>query len=226
MPRHHPPDHAPQTLSITARQVSTDKHPQPLHPLQPNNTHTLTTQMPLPSPELSLSLDEYVRVLCAILDIPVYEGSVNEALHVLFTLYMEFKNNQVRRSSSFVFCCVTLAGEAGRRARLFRQCFAAQPLSAVPTSFASLDGPLSPPPLLPHSTSWVGRPAPSCTWGGRRAWRRRQGPSSRRQLPCVSVWLACTDVCKHAGWEAGLPGRASRRRGGAPQRRAGQPQST
>lgn len=31
-------------------------------------------QTPLPNVDLSLSLDEYVRVVCAILDIPVYDG--------------------------------------------------------------------------------------------------------------------------------------------------------
>lgn len=47
----------------------------------------------LPNPSLDLSLDEYVRVVCAMFDIPVYQNSV-ESLHVLFTLFSEFKNNQ------------------------------------------------------------------------------------------------------------------------------------
>ena len=47
----------------------------------------------LPNPSLDVSLDEYVRVVCAIFDIPVYANSV-ESLHVLFTLFSEFKNNQ------------------------------------------------------------------------------------------------------------------------------------
>lgn len=51
--------------------------------------------MPLPSVDIALSLEDYVRVVCAILDIPVYEGCMVESLHVLFTLYLEFKNNQV-----------------------------------------------------------------------------------------------------------------------------------
>lgn len=41
-----------------------------------------------------LDLKTYSKMLCALLDIPVYENPV-ESLHVLFTLYLEFKNNPV-----------------------------------------------------------------------------------------------------------------------------------
>jgi len=46
----------------------------------------------LPNPSLDLNLEEYVRIVCAIFDIPVYQNSV-ESLHILFTLFSEFKNN-------------------------------------------------------------------------------------------------------------------------------------
>ena len=46
----------------------------------------------LPSPDLDLSLIEYVKILCAILDIPVYENPV-ESLHQMFSLFMDFRNN-------------------------------------------------------------------------------------------------------------------------------------
>ena len=46
----------------------------------------------LPSPDLDLSLTEYSKVLCSILDIPTYENPI-EALHLMFTLYMDFRNN-------------------------------------------------------------------------------------------------------------------------------------
>lgn len=46
----------------------------------------------LPSPDLELSLAEYAKVLCSILDIPTYENPI-ESLHVLFTLFMDFRNN-------------------------------------------------------------------------------------------------------------------------------------
>jgi len=47
---------------------------------------------PLPGEDISLDLASYVRTTCAMLDIPVY-GSLTESLHVLFTLYSDFKSN-------------------------------------------------------------------------------------------------------------------------------------
>lgn len=46
----------------------------------------------LPSPDLDLSLAEYSKTLCAILDIPTYENPI-ESLHQMFSLYMDFRNN-------------------------------------------------------------------------------------------------------------------------------------
>jgi len=46
----------------------------------------------LPDADINLDLASYVRTVCAMLDIPVY-GSLTEALHVLFTLYSDFKAN-------------------------------------------------------------------------------------------------------------------------------------
>lgn len=46
----------------------------------------------LPSPDLDLSLQEYAKVLCAILDIPTYENPI-ESLHLMFSLYTDFRNN-------------------------------------------------------------------------------------------------------------------------------------
>lgn len=53
----------------------------------------------LPGADLDMTVDEYARVVCALLDIPVYPsatsaaGSLVQSLHVLFTLYGEFKAN-------------------------------------------------------------------------------------------------------------------------------------
>jgi len=47
----------------------------------------------LPSPDLDLRLPEYAKVLCSVLDIPTYENPI-ESLHVLFSLYSDFRNNQ------------------------------------------------------------------------------------------------------------------------------------
>ena len=46
----------------------------------------------LPSEDLAVSTSQLARVMCALLDVPVY-GSITESLHVLFTLFLEFKNN-------------------------------------------------------------------------------------------------------------------------------------
>ena len=58
--------------------------------------------LPLPSPDLDLSLPEYAKTLCAILDIPTYENPI-ESLHLMFTLFMDFRNNphfQARMASN------------------------------------------------------------------------------------------------------------------------------
>lgn len=46
----------------------------------------------LPSPELDMSLAEYAKVLCSLLDIPTYDNPV-ESLHLMFSLYMDFRDN-------------------------------------------------------------------------------------------------------------------------------------
>lgn len=52
----------------------------------------LLDTVPLPSPDLEMSLPEYCKALTAILDIPTYENPV-EPLHLMFSLYMDFRNN-------------------------------------------------------------------------------------------------------------------------------------
>ncbi|CAM9509843.1 unnamed protein product [Pylaiella littoralis] len=44
------------------------------------------------TPELDISLEDYARMMCAVMDIPVYDNII-ESLHVLFTTFMEFKSN-------------------------------------------------------------------------------------------------------------------------------------
>ena len=39
-----------------------------------------------------MDLHSFVKIVCSVLDIPVYDNPI-EALHVLFTLLLEFKNN-------------------------------------------------------------------------------------------------------------------------------------
>mgnify|MGYP000031593965 CR=1 FL=1 len=58
----------------------------------------LLNNIELPSPDIDIDLAGYVRLVCAILDIPVHNlpnnKSMIESLHLLFTLYSDFKSNQ------------------------------------------------------------------------------------------------------------------------------------
>jgi len=58
----------------------------------PAEFEQLLGETPLPSADMNMSVEQYARVVCALLDIPVYDKVV-ESLHVLFTLYSEFKTN-------------------------------------------------------------------------------------------------------------------------------------
>ena len=54
-------------------------------------------QIALPGSDIDLPLGEYAKMVCGLLDIPVHKlgnkKSVVEALHLLFSLYAEFKAN-------------------------------------------------------------------------------------------------------------------------------------
>jgi intraflagellar transport protein 46 len=54
----------------------------------------------LPDVNLDMSLAEYGKLLCSILDIPVHKGHLIESIHLLFSLYMEFKASTVSFFSS------------------------------------------------------------------------------------------------------------------------------
>lgn len=51
----------------------------------------------LPTAELNISLEEYARIICALLGIPV-RGNIIESLHHLFSLYAEFEANHYFQS--------------------------------------------------------------------------------------------------------------------------------
>ncbi|ESL12058.1 hypothetical protein TRSC58_00180 [Trypanosoma rangeli SC58] len=53
----------------------------------------LGSDIQLPPPHIDVDLDQYVRTLCCILDIPTYNSLV-DSLHVMFTVYQEFRANQ------------------------------------------------------------------------------------------------------------------------------------
>ena len=58
----------------------------------PTEFESMLETVSLPSPDLDVSLLEYTKTLCALLDIPVYENPI-ESLHLMFTLFIDFRNN-------------------------------------------------------------------------------------------------------------------------------------
>ncbi|CAH3028209.1 unnamed protein product [Porites evermanni] len=59
----------------------------------PAEFEELLNQVGLPTADLDVELNQYVDLVCGILDIPVHSNRIH-ALHVLFTLFSEFKNSQ------------------------------------------------------------------------------------------------------------------------------------
>jgi intraflagellar transport protein 46 len=53
--------------------------------------------MQFPGPEIDMHTSEYAKLVCAMLDIPIHKlannKSIVESLHVLFTLFSEFRQN-------------------------------------------------------------------------------------------------------------------------------------
>ena len=47
----------------------------------------------LPSAEIDFSVEEYARMMCSLLGIPVYDGYVVESVHVLLSLFAEFQDS-------------------------------------------------------------------------------------------------------------------------------------
>ncbi|XP_070202233.1 intraflagellar transport protein 46 homolog isoform X1 [Littorina saxatilis] len=65
----------------------------------PPEFEDLLKEISLPTADLDCDLGKFTEIICSILDIPVYKNSSHhnekiQALHVLFTLYSEFKNSQ------------------------------------------------------------------------------------------------------------------------------------
>mmetsp|Transcript_17865 Transcript_17865/g.48064 ORF Transcript_17865/g.48064 Transcript_17865/m.48064 type:complete len:485 (-) Transcript_17865:206-1660(-) len=58
----------------------------------PAEFEEMLDQVKLPSADIDMPLKEYAKLVCSILDIPVH-NSVMEPLHLLFTLFSDFKAN-------------------------------------------------------------------------------------------------------------------------------------
>uniref|UniRef100_G3N834 Intraflagellar transport protein 46 homolog n=1 Tax=Gasterosteus aculeatus aculeatus TaxID=481459 RepID=G3N834_GASAC len=81
----------------------------------PRELEELLGRLQLPPARLQCSTAEYAEAVCAMLDIPVY-GSRVQSLHLLFSLYLEFRDSQhftrtfgQFESVTFCFCSFTLA---------------------------------------------------------------------------------------------------------------------
>ena len=66
----------------------------------PEKEENCLNTFPFPDEKLNIPLDSYAKIVCNMVDIPVHKSegkqskSLIESLHVLFTLYSEFKTNQ------------------------------------------------------------------------------------------------------------------------------------
>ncbi len=58
-------------------------------------------EVSLPSADLNVDLATYIDIICSLMDVPVYKSRV-QSLHVLFTLYSEFKNSGVSIPNPFL----------------------------------------------------------------------------------------------------------------------------
>ncbi|OHT17175.1 Intraflagellar transport protein 46 like protein [Tritrichomonas foetus] len=67
----------------------------------PEEMEKALASLPLPSADMDLTVEEYTKVICAMLEIPV-KGNIVESLHVMFSLYNEFKHNQYFNAGSAV----------------------------------------------------------------------------------------------------------------------------
>merc|ERR1719217_218730 len=60
----------------------------------PPQMEAALNEVVLPTAMLDLELVDFCKTLCALLDIPVHDNKLVESMHVLFTLFSEFKANQ------------------------------------------------------------------------------------------------------------------------------------
>lgn len=59
----------------------------------PEEFEQLLKEIPIPPPTIDLSLKDYIRMICAILDIPYHQDQPLASLYVLFNLFLDIKNN-------------------------------------------------------------------------------------------------------------------------------------
>eukprot|EP01137_Pigoraptor_chileana_P032399 Opistho-2@21702 len=59
----------------------------------PPEFEDMLKSLSLPTADLNVDIKQYVELVCSILDIPVYKSKI-ESLHLLFSVFSEFKNSQ------------------------------------------------------------------------------------------------------------------------------------
>lgn len=57
----------------------------------PAEMEEMLDQARLPGADIDMPLAEYAKLVCSILDIPVHSNGLMEPLHLLFTLFSDFK---------------------------------------------------------------------------------------------------------------------------------------
>lgn len=66
----------------------------------PPEFEAMLSKIKLPSADMDCNLKKYIDTICSVLDIPVYQDNRVQSLHILFSLYMEFKNSQHFQTAS------------------------------------------------------------------------------------------------------------------------------
>jgi intraflagellar transport protein 46 len=83
----------PPSVSYSNRMPDVDS----LMQVWPPEVEDVLSEIKLPSEDLDVSLEEYCKMACNLIDIPVYDANPTknliESLHVMFTLYSGFKEN-------------------------------------------------------------------------------------------------------------------------------------
>jgi intraflagellar transport protein 46 len=89
-----PKNKLPSTIQYSKMMPDFDK----LMEEWPPSIESMLKEVDFPGPEIELPCEDYAKIMSTMLDIPIHKGASNkgviEALHVMFTLYSDFKENQ------------------------------------------------------------------------------------------------------------------------------------
>lgn len=78
---------------------------QSLMELWPEDVEIFLSQQaaPLAQVQMDMNLQEFIKMVCVVLDIPVYEGDQIQSLHLLMSLYLEadaYERDQIARTTT------------------------------------------------------------------------------------------------------------------------------